>query len=234
MEKNEAVKLVKALSILAVDLPAENVDFLSSMLINSKVQIAYMIKRILFNFKDSDTLNIYRDLISHASNYDFCFELFRVLHSKELEKTLIEEQDRMQLLTIIRKRMLKDAGNEPLFIHFNNHLGTIFHQWKNENRKEYSKYIKDHVNDLDSLRLFVRSIAPTISSSTRPEPYKSSINKESYDWICKFVDVDYIISLIGIYDSEIDKFENAFNDEFDIPTEDQRLRQFAHWYNKKM
>lgn len=126
--------------------------------------------------------------------------------------------------------MLAESATEPLFVRFNNHLGTIFQQWKDENSKEYGKYIKENVNDLDSLKLFVKSIAPTISSSTRPEPYKASINKDSYDWICKFVDVDYIYGLIENYNSDIKKFENAFNDDLDVPTEDQRLRQFEYWY----
>ena len=42
----------------------------------------------------------------------------------------------------------------------------------------------------------------------------------------------FISGLIENYDSVIDKFENAFNDEYDIPTDDQRLRQFEHFLEK--
>lgn len=233
LKKEDATILVKALTILAVDLPTENSDFVSSFLMNSKIQIAYMIKRILFKFKDSKIINIYKDLISNTSDYDFCFELFRVLHSKEPEKTLVAEDERMQLLTIIRNRMLTEAEGESLFVKFSNHLGIIFHQWKNENPSEYETYIKNNVNDLHSLRLFIKSISPTMNSSSQPESYKASISKDSYDWINNFVDVKYISSLIENYDSVIDKFENAFNDEYEIPTDDQRLRQFEHWYLKE-
>lgn len=103
LEKEETIKLVEALAILAVDLPKENSDFLSSLIMNAKVQIAYMIKRILSNFKVANVIDIYKDLISNVPDYDFCFELFRVLHSKEPEKALVEEDERLKLLTIIRK-----------------------------------------------------------------------------------------------------------------------------------
>ncbi|MBP0611593.1 AAA family ATPase [Chryseobacterium sp. cx-311] len=230
LDKSHALKLVEALTVFAIDLPAENKDFLTSFMMNSKVRLAYMIKRILTKIQDENILNVYQNLISSSTNYDFAFELFRSLHANDDEKALISEKERMQLLTIIREKMLIESGDVPLFSHFDNHMSTIFEHWHNENPIKFATYIRTNVKDLESLRSFVKSIAPTITSSSRPEPYKSSINKDNYEWLTKFVDVKYINGLIKKYDSEIEKYENAFNDRFDIPTDDQRLRQLEHWY----
>lgn len=230
LDKPKSLKLVEALSFFAADVPTENSDLIDSIFMNSKIKIAYMIKRILTKIQDEDILPIYQNLISCSTNYDFAFELFRTLHANDAEKALITEGERMQLLTIIRKKMLSESEEKPLFNKFDNHMSTIFEQWHNENPVEFATYIKTHVKNLESLRSFVKSIAATISSSARPEPYKSSINKDIYEWINKFLDVEYINGLIQKYDSEIEKYENAFNDRFDIPSDDHRLRQFEHWY----
>lgn len=225
-----AIKLVKALTFFANDLPTEKTDFISSFLSNSKVQISYMIKRILSNFKKEKITEVYQELISVSNDYEFSFELFRVLYSQESEEALIDEKDRMGLLTIIRKKMLEESGSDPIFVRFKNFMGNIFAQWYEQNEIEYQKYIKSTVIDLNSLRLFIKSISPTITSSTRPEPYKGSINKSSYEWLSTFVDLEYIYNLIKKFNSEIEDFENVFGDELEIPSDDQRLRQFEHWY----
>lgn len=225
-----AIKLVKALTFFANDLPTEKTDFISSFLSNSNVQISYIIKRILSNFKKEKITEVYQELISVSNNYEFSFELIRVLHSKESGEALIDEKDRMGLLTIIRKKMLEESGSDPIFVRFKNFMGNIFAQWYEQNEIEYQKYIKSTVIDLNSLRLFIKSISPTITSSTRPESYKGSINKSSYEWLSTFVDLEYIYNLIKKFNSEIEDFENVFGDELEIPSDDQRLRQFEHWY----
>ncbi len=229
LDEAQTIKLVNALSFFAASLPSEKTDFITR-LVNSKVQIAYMIKRMLGNFKKEDVIAIYRNLISDLSDYDFSFELFRVLHSKDPDKALVDEEDRMGLLTIIRKKMLVEAGSEAIFVKFHNFMGNILQQWCDENKGEFTAYIKRTVIDLESLKLFVKSLAPTISSSSTPEPFKGAINKRTYEWLNAFVDMDYVYGLIKNYNSEIEEFENAFTDDYDIPTDDRRLRQCEYWY----
>src|SRR5690606_1456092 len=70
LDKSHALKLVEALTVFAIDLPAENKDFLTSFMMNSKVRLAYMIKRILTKIQDENILNVYQNLISSSTNYD--------------------------------------------------------------------------------------------------------------------------------------------------------------------
>lgn len=228
--KENALKIAHALSVIGGTLPPDDINPFSRMFSNSKLQISYIIKRIVEKWAKPEAFDFYKDLIRENQDYDFSFELVRSLHSKEEDQRLISEEERISLIEIIRHKMFEKSGDAPIFYTFKEHLGIVLSNWNKQNSAELEEYLKKHINNLSSLKEFIRAVSPTISSSNRDEPYKASINKDSYDWITTFVDKDFIYDLIKKYNSEIEVFDKAFDDDFDVPSDDQRLRQFEHWY----
>lgn len=230
IREHARVKFSFAIAKFAEGVKTENQNFLLGFYPSSKAHLAYMIKRINEGAENQEVFNLYKELIKNCSDFDFSFEIIKTLHLKKGGKNIMEEKQRQLLISDIRNKMIQVSVGKSVFETFEKHIPSIVENWHNEDPDGFSEYLKLWVIDISSLGTFIKSLSPTMTSTHVVGSYRSNLRKENYDWIAAWIDKDFVYNLIKINDSSIEKFDNIFDDLIDIPSNDQRIRQFEHWY----
>lgn len=230
IRENVSVKFSFALAKFAEGIKTENESFLLGFYPSSKAKLAYMIKRINEGTETQEAFIFYKELIQNCSDYDFAFEIIKTLHHKAGDKSILEEKQRQLLISDIRNKMIKASVGRSVFETFEDYIPLILDNWHNENPDGLVGYLKLWVKDLQSLGILLKSLSPTMTSTHIVGRYRSNIRKETYEWITARINKDYLFNLITINESSLEKFDNIFDDLVDIPSNDQRIRQFEHWY----
>ncbi|PLW92944.1 MAG: hypothetical protein C0592_08060 [Marinilabiliales bacterium] len=206
-------------------------------------QAALFITEIIRNNENyQERAELIKSLLKIATPFDFAFQILR--WSKEEGETstipqLITPVQFLECFQVLKNRAIQESGEKSIFEVFPDHADYICGVWSNEiDFDECNNYIQCYINENDeNLIEFLRIMSPTMRTSNNPEPKKSDITKEQYDWIKSVVDVNFIIDKIkSTYGNQIlskdPVFLNLRNSE-DQQTDENILRQFVYWYNEE-
>lgn len=180
-----------------------------------------------------ENLELAKELFGAAQPFDFTFEIYRwLIRSKSNDEKLFEPEQIFELKSTILKRAIKEANGQPFFKVFPVNANYLFNFWKEINKQEMDENILYFLSSepqcvVDLLTAFL----PEILSSNYPEPYKSDLTKEQYEYFVSLFDKELIYKAIQEnFSSIISENEVQFSDRENSQTEINMIRQFVHWY----
>jgi predicted KAP-like P-loop ATPase len=205
-------------------------------------QAALFITEIIRNNENyQERADLIKSLLEIATPFDFAFQILRWSKEEGESSTvpeLITSEQFQECFQVLKNRAIQESGEKSIFEVFPDHADYICGVWSNEiDFDECNNYIQGYINKNDeNLIEFLRIMSPTMRTSNNPEPQKSDITKEQYDWIKSVVDIHFIIDKIeSTYGDQLlsknPVFHNLRNSE-DQQTDENVLRQIVYWYNE--
>ena len=202
---------------------------------NPKFQAAITISRILQKHNNYDErFDFSKFLMTEEVPFEFSREIIRWLSvGKTEEEKVIKTIDLITLDNILLERALKDSStnNTNIFEKYEHFTFSLLGIWYEKNPRELKEYIDEHI---ESKPRFVETIIyslTTIYSSTNPNPYKIDFEKESYELLKKYSDIEKFKSFITKENyPDLEKEEVKFFNRDDGQTKMNAMRQFLYWY----
>jgi predicted KAP-like P-loop ATPase len=204
---------------------------------NPKSQAAITISRILLKYHEySERLEFSKYLMTDKIPLEFSMELIRWFKvGKAEEEQTIRTSDLFTLKNILLNRALSDCKKleTNIFANYENYIFTLLETWFEKKPKELKDYIANLVKSNPKFSItIIDSLTTTIHSSSNPNPYKVDFNKESYELLKKYYNIEKLKSIIiSEYSVEIQKEKVMFFDTDEGQSNVNALRQFIHWYN---
>lgn len=204
---------------------------------NPKSQAAITISRILLKHAEySERLEVSKYLMTDKIDFEFSKELIRWLNvGKTEEEKTIHTSDIHILSNILLNRALNNCKklDSNIFEKYDNYIFSLLETWFESDPKELKAYIDKLVKINPKFsETIIDSLTSTIYSSSNPKPYKIDFEKESYELLKKYYDVEILKSvLISQYPTEINKEKAMFFGHNEGQTKINALRQFIHWYD---
>ena len=184
----------------------------------------------------NENFELAAELFNKSQPFEFSFEIFRwLIKNKSNEEELFEPEQILELKSIILKRALNEANGQPLFKAFPKNVYYLFNFWKDINKQEMDDNTSFYLSTepecvVDLLRAFL----PEIMSSNYPEPYKSDLSKDQYEYFVSLFDKELIYKTIqDKFSDVISEKEVEFSDRDNSQTDINMLRQFVHWYENE-
>lgn len=180
-----------------------------------------------------------KELMNEAQPFEFAYELNNWFSSGDTPEQKIFTSDQYAELAMqLIKRALKEAGTQPIFEKFPDHVNYLFASWADQNKKAVTKYInaivkKDAKKAIDLLRSFT----PTGYSTAVVGPYKTDFTKEQYQFFVSIFDKTVIDKAISkVYtDSEVNAEEVKWTSMREKTQSDINIvRQFRHWLQQEI
>ena len=171
-------------------------------------------------------------LMDAPFSYDFTYEINNILRSGNESEKLFTDEQYCQIAEALRKRVIDESGNEPLYKKFETGVGYLFHTWFHANNKEMKEYLGNFLEkDSTEVMYLILSMTPTAYTMGIDKVSKASFSKEYYDALDSLFDADYLYDhIMKGYKSEINA-EAAKFDHFELEQTDINiLRQFVHWH----
>lgn len=231
------VKLAEAINSVPEIFPVGKGMFLlgfESAYGQAAIFITQALKKI--NFDASIKFDFAKRLISTSRNFDFASEINRWIQpgKDEHEKLFSVEQNKDLEKTLLAKA-LKEAGDIPLFEKYPEKYYYLFSIWAKYKKRDLISYTK-HLfkkEPVHSIQMLV-ALAPTIRSSSHPEPYKVDFQKADFDSLTAVLDKTFLRkTILNVYKLKDIKREPVVwvGREDNSQTELNIIRQFFHFYD---
>lgn len=185
---------------------------------------------------NNECLEFSKNIICRANPLSFACDILAWLSVDKTEKIyeekLFTKEQFEQLEECLINRALSESKDASIFEVYPDEIRSIFNLWKDIDYEAVNKYIKNRLDKHpEKVKDFLVALTPTISSSLHPEPYKSNLKKENFDFLIQLIEVEYICKIVvREFGDEIDKAVAEFSDEPDSQTDLNVMRQFKHWY----
>jgi len=234
LDPSAAMNISKGLSQIGEDFPETGKGFYHWL--TPRSQAAIFIGQIVnYNVKKDERLPFVQWLIENAKPFEFAYTIFNYCRHDSSEPTdqLFSDEEYAALAIFLKNRAIKDADDTPIWEKFTFQSRYMFNAWSEKDYPGLNNYIVDWLNKKDSsLPALIRVFTDHIISSAHPQPYYSDLDKKSYDWMKRTVNIDNIYpkvqELLG------DKFNTAITYtplEYK-QTDENLMHQFVYWYNK--
>ena len=203
---------------------------------NPKSQAAITISRILQKHNNYDErFDFSKFLMTEEVPFEFSREIIRWLSvGKTEEEKVIKTVDLITLDNILLERALKDSStnNTNIFEKYEHFIFSLLGIWYEKNPRELKEYIDEHIESKPRfVETIIYSLTTTIYSSTNPNPYKIDFEKESYELLKKYSDIEKFKSFITKKNyPDLEKEEVKFFNRDDGQTKMNAMRQFLYWY----
>lgn len=169
---------------------------------------------------DNETISL--KLAKKLNIYQLCHFIRKFKEDKSYKKELEKLIAVMAQKFKIDNPFYKDATRNP--------NKMIMHYWKLGNETEYNEFINKTITNEDNIKLLIRNFSPFWNQS-----YFGALEQESYEYLKKLVDVDFLYQKLLEFNPElvdsIDFGTYEFS-SFDECSIEENLEQFIFWYQK--
>ena len=227
-----ATKLSKAICAISEVFPNPQDGFFMSFT-TPQAQAAYFIKFLLKNTDDKEEqFKLAKELLAESKDFGFADELrFSFVRYSKEEEALFDENQCSELTSVLLKRALQNLDSTPLFEKYPSQAEYLLIQWKKEDLKTFqSTMSKTFQESPEKIVDFIKCFAPTVKSTSHPEPYKTDLTKYSFDSLNSVLGGEYINKLLEkIFKTEdLDKEVTWRNRDGGL-TDIIIAQQFRHW-----
>lgn len=198
----------------------------------------YIVFKIIEEQKNEiERYELAKEIVVNIANLDFSFEIMRSFRNdadKEPDDSVITHEHFSELSLMLLDRTLQALEAKPIFEVYPEQTSFLLSKtWARLKGKEsLMEYIQGILSkEPEKIYLLLKSFCNFIHSSGHPDPYYGDLEKQTFDWIDKVYDTEYLyriaIKLIGEQnDYEYLELEHRQTDE-------NRLKQFMYFYNQK-
>lgn len=211
-------------------------SFFAFAMDGAQSQASIFIYNLLKNHDNNDEVFEHsKVLMGEHVPFDFAHKLNNWMRTGKIpEEKLFSPEQYTELAQILKARALRASEEKPIFETFSDYLPYLFSTWLDEDYKALEKYLKSFIDkEPEQLKKLLVAMTPTGTSIKHPEPYKTNLTKEQYEYLIKILDKKYIHKIIvDNYSQEIKREKVQFFDFEYNQTDINILRQFEHWYSK--
>lgn len=190
-DNDEALTLAKTLAKSGDYFPTAKELFSSY----GKDQAAYVIQKLLEIISEENRLQACLDVLAYANSFEYLMEIqyrFRLKSSSSYEVSFLSDEQNKKISEFIISKIEEDHKLDFFAVLPDYEILRILFMYEEVGKlKEAILLLEKHLNSsqkglLDILKIFT----PTITSSSKPMPYKANFTVESFNNLKKFVDID--------------------------------------------
>ncbi len=202
-------------------------------------QAAIFIRQMLKHHKSEEELFAFAsELMTYPAEFRFAYEINNWLRPGDRpDDKLFTDDQYVELARILTERAVEEAGEQSFYEKFPEYSMYLTHSWFERDQKSFQTYVEEYLNrdDYNIINLLIVYV-PTARSTIHPEPYKTNLSKEQYEYLSRFYDVDDLwerimkIASVEKLDAEKPKWDDI-GDKAEYSNINM-MRQFAHWYRR--
>ena len=200
---------------------------------------AYLIFKIIEEQKSEiERFQLTKEIVINISPLDFSFELMRSFRNdadKDPDDSVITHKHFGELSLMLLDRTLESLGDNAIFEVYPEQVAFLLSKtWMRlKGKNSLMQYIKGILNkNPEKLYSLLKAHCNFIHSSGHPDPYYGDLVKETFEWLDRTYESEYLykiaIGLIGEQDNY--KYVELNN----LQTDENRLKQFIYFYRNKI
>jgi predicted KAP-like P-loop ATPase len=229
------VKLAILISLLANSLPNPKELFsFSTPFSRGALLVAYMIEA---QATDEEKYELAIEVMNVAEPITFAFEVVKWLRTKKSVNhgNALSPDNLLKVCNTLANRIEKMfTQNTSVFEKYPDHASNLLWFWGKFGSKENAdKYLVEFLNvDVQNIHKLLNSVVPIAYSTDGSPPRKSEFERDQYDYLQSFVDLNMLYELLKkIYGDKLESEEYPY--DFGEPLDLRIAKQFA-WMHKKV
>lgn len=234
-DSNTSINLVKTLVKVSEYFPNNTNNFFiwSTPYFQLIILIVNLIKK---QIHENERFDLITWIIENAKDFSFSFRIYEQSHNEEGEIEIFSEDQLYILDEIFIKKAIELSGDMPIWIDFPRESRYLLGVWNKvrRNDKVQNYIIRYTKNKIDYIIPLLKVYIAQVQSTGHPEPYGGDFEEQSYNLLEEVTNPHIIYdSIATILNLELKKID-TFNRLDSKQTDENLMKQFAYWHNKKI
>ncbi|SNR62863.1 P-loop NTPase fold protein [Flavobacterium sp. ov086] len=235
LESDISISLIRVITQLGDQFPEGKGAF--GGWTNPRSQASIFISQLIRNqVIEDEKFGLVKWIITNAAPFQFATEIFSNCQVVNEERNdLFTKEQYAELSSNLISRAKSLSLNKPIWESYILESYSIMNIWANNfDKQDLKDYVEEQLNIFpESIASLLKGFVGYTYSSAWPLPYFGDLKKNTYDWVERILDTNFIYKKIGEV-LKIDLFIiNEYNELKHMQTDENMMKQFAYWHNKK-
>lgn len=235
MESDVSISLIKVFAQLGDRFPEGNGPFQGFT--NPRSQASVFISQLLRNqVVENAKFELLKWVINNTIPFQFAADIFSDCDVINEERSdMFTKEQYVELSSNLISRAKSLSSNKPIWQSFMSESNIIINIWAYSfDKQDLKDYVEEQLGVFpESVIFLLKGFVGYTHSSSHPVPYFGDLRKDTYDWFERILDTNFIYKKIGeVLKMDLSKI-NEYNELKQHQTDENMLKQFVYWYNKK-